>query len=60
MILESRFFPSQAEAGLTPKKENVLDVLRISYLRKRTLILASVWCGPLTAGTGGTFCFLRT
>lgn len=38
------------EAGLTPKKENILDVFRISYLRKRTLILGSVWCDPLTVG----------
>lgn len=43
-------FLSQMEAGLTPKKENILDVFRISYLRKRTLILGSVWCDSFTVG----------
>lgn len=41
-------FHPQTEAGLTAKKENTLDVLRISYLRKRTLILGSVWCDLLS------------
>lgn len=36
--------PFQVEIGHTPKKESMLDIFRISYLRKRTLIMGFIWC----------------
>lgn len=32
------------EIGHTSKKESILDIFRISYLRKRTLIMGFIWC----------------